>query len=117
MNDLGVANQLHRDEVDRALNVVVLHRVGIALDRSDDQVADVADLGERRRYVLRMRNVEGDAAHVLAERGGDRPRALRVAPGYYNLATARGEGPSQLGADAGSPADDQARLNHSSCSQ
>ena len=46
VDDLGVADELHRDEVGRPSEVIVLGGVGVAVDRGEHECVDGADVGK-----------------------------------------------------------------------
>ena len=87
MDDLGVAHELQRDEPQGRGDVVVLHRVVVALDSGKDEVLDIADIGEPLGDRVRVRQVEADAARRAADLRSARFGRGRVAAGDDDVAT------------------------------
>ena len=78
MHDLGVADELQRDEPERAGDVVVGDRVLVALDRADHEPVDGADPGEARRAIVVGRGeVERAGARPCPARRRGRDRRVR----------------------------------------
>ena len=64
VDDLGVADELERDEPQRAGDVVVGDGVRVALDRGEHEVVDVADVREPLGDRVRLGEVEPDPARA-----------------------------------------------------
>ena len=106
MHDLGVPDQLERDQPQRPVDVVVGHGVDVTLDRGQDQAVHRVDPGHGGGDGVRLGQVEGQAGGVAADwmataadRSASRPvsvtrmAGLRVVPGDFQT-------------DAGGAADD-----------
>ena len=117
VDDLGVADELHRREPDRALDVVVADGVLVAQDRGHDEPVDVAEPAKRRGDRVRVGDVDGDAARAAPELGRDRLRACRVAPADRDARAALDVRLGERAAEAGRPADDHDLARHASILQ
>ena len=71
VDDLGVPDELERDEGHRALDVVVADPVLVAVDGGDHEIPHRPDGRQCVTQVLRLGEVEGDAAGRAADLGRD----------------------------------------------
>ena len=117
VDDLGVPDELERHQSQRRREVVVPHRVAVALDRREDEVLDVADVGELVRDRLRFRQVEAEAAGRAADLRGDGCGAGRVAAGDHDVATLPGVEQRNLAAETLRPADDDNAPHQCECAR
>src|SRR5215210_2266480 len=62
VDDLGVPDDLEGHESQRRIDVVLAHSVYITLDRRKNEVLDAVDTGESAGDVMRLREVQSDAA-------------------------------------------------------
>ena len=112
VDDLRVADELERDQPQRALDVVVADGVLVALDRREHKVSDLSELGERLGDVMRLGQVERCAAHSASEFSRDRLGPCCVASVDQNIITSLGERAGKLAPDARRAADDKGLLCH-----
>ena len=74
VDHLGVADELERDQPQRAADVVLVHVVHVTLDRGEHEVVDFAQVRKVVRNRVRLGEIESDTAGATADvgRGGDR---------------------------------------------
>ena len=106
VDHLGVADELHGDEPQRGVDLVLAHLVHVPLDRGEDEVVDLAHALEGGRDRVRLREIEPDPARRPADllRGG--LRAGLVPAGHDHLAAVVGVGLRELAAESLRAADD-----------
>jgi hypothetical protein len=78
VDHLRVADELHRDEPERCVDLVLADLVDVALDRSEDEMVDVLDARKSAGDRVRLRKVEPKAAGAPADlaRSGVRARLI-----------------------------------------
>ena len=109
MDDLGVADELERHEVQRLGDVVVGDGVLVAIDRGQHEPTHRPDIGKRRRDRIRVGQVEDETRRGAADLGNGPFRIGRVlAAEDHGLALVRIV-PGDPEADRPRPPDDDDR--------
>ena len=108
MHDLGVADELQCHEPRRAREVVLAHGVVVALDRSEHEVADVADVLEGGGDLLGLGQIERERQHarVAVQAPGDLRAPAEVPAGDDDVPALCRERLGQSQPDAGGATDD-----------
>jgi hypothetical protein len=103
----GIADDLKREQLDRAPDIVSAHAVLIPLDRRKYQVIDRSDLGEHASDFFGLCQVERKTGMSIADlRSGGFCACLIASSDDHRLAAFR-QSVRDLAADSGGSTDDQ----------
>ena len=105
-DDLGVADELDRHRSDGLHEVEVAHAVHGLLDGRDDQVVDIADVGQRSLDRLRAPQLQREASSRRTEATRHGVCGRRISAGDDHLVPPGGQPLRDHQADAGAATDD-----------